>query len=182
MIASALMLAMQAAVPSAETLAAHPPMVSMPATQPQRVAIDPVEAIALFRALCLPHLTDAGAFVVAVAGSGVPFTTVPSRDGGTGQTWRSDRALIRYGQSADGATRCTLLARTAKSVDQLSFSAKLAEALALKTGRTRTGKGQGVTEWSAAGPEGRTVQISAATRNAAGGAGMDIRLSAALGK
>ena len=178
--AAALLLIAQGAVPSAETLAANPPVVTTPS--PQRVPIDPVDAIAMFRALCLPNLTDPGAFAVAMAASDVPFTAVPRRDATPGQTWRADRALVTYGQARDGAIRCTLLGRTAGNVDQLALSAKLAEALALKTGRTRMGKGQAVTEWSAAGPDGKAVQISAATRNAPAGGGTDIRLSAAMAR
>jgi hypothetical protein len=188
MIGLALLLAVQGATPSAETLATRPPVVATPPARAAqaiapggaRVPIDPVEAIALFRSLCLPNLTDDGAFAVAVAASEVPFTAIPRRDAGAGQTWRSDRALLSYGQARDGSRRCALLGRTARNVDQLGLSAKLAEALALKTGRTRMGKGQAVTEWSAAGPDGKLVQISAATRNAATGGGTDIRLSAAM--
>ena len=176
MIGAALLLALQTVPVEAEPAAAP-----APAATPQRVPIDPAAAVALFRTLCLPNLTDEAAFVTAVAASDVPFMAVPRRDAGPGQTWRADRALLTYGTVRDGSRRCTLLGRTGGNVDQLGFSARVAEALALKTGRTRTGKGQAVTDWAAAGPEGRTVQISAATRNAVGG-GTDIRLSATLAK
>ena len=176
---TAWLLIAQAVTPDAPTPAAQPPVISAP--MPQRVAIDPAEAVAAFRALCLPTLTDPAAFAAAVAASGMAFVAVPRRDAGAGQTWRADRALLTYSTARDGAQRCTLLGRTAGILDQLGFSARVAEALALKTGRTRTGKGQAVTDWSAAGPEGRTVRISAATRNGPGG-GTDIRLSAALGQ
>ncbi|MFD1949441.1 hypothetical protein ACFSGX_01505 [Sphingomonas arantia] len=181
---SVALLIAQGGVPGAETLRAHPPVVSAPASTPVapvRVAIDPGAAVTLFKTLCLPNLTDADAFAAAVAASDLKFASVPRRDTGPGQTWRADRALVTYGQARDGAMRCTVLGRAAASVDHLNLSARVAEALVLKTGRTRSGKGQPVTDWSAAGPDGRAVRISAGTRNAADG-GTDIRLSAALAK
>ncbi|WP_076068931.1 hypothetical protein [Sphingomonas montana] len=185
MIGLALLLTAQAVAPSAEMLAARPPVVTtLPgaaAGQPQRVAVDPAAAVALFKTLCLPNLTDPTAFSAAVAASDLSFAAIPRRDAGVGQAWRADRALVTYGQARDGAMRCTVLGRATGSVDQLGFSARVAEALALKTGRTRSGKGQAVTDWSAAGPDGRAVRISAGTRNAADG-GTDMRLSAALAK
>lgn len=147
----------------------------------QRVAIDPRLAVTTFRDICLPHLADPDGLAAAVTASPIGFVAIPRRDAGTGRSWRADRALLTYGGSSDGAPRCTLLGQAAQGVDQLALAAQVMEALVLKAGRTRSGKGQAVTDWSTAGADGRIVLISAATRNASR-RGTDIRLSAVLAK
>lgn len=185
MILTALILAMQAApAPSA----AAPAAAAKPAPSPveKLKVIDSVAALDLFKAVCWDAFRNPDAFHAAVTLAPVPLALQPKPEGSDqpGESYKADEALLTYLASdilpRDIPSRqCNLRVRLAGAADQLALAARIQQALALPSGRTRTRASQSQTEWDVPGPDARVARLFAITRAAPGGT-TELRLSALL--
>ena len=110
-------------------------------------AADPAQAVALFRDLCVAHWRDPEALHYAISTAPVIFAVVPKRDPShPGETWRSPGLYLSYLPPDAGGTmatpQCTMHGTMKHGADQLTFAARVAEALKLRGGTTHTGAGE----------------------------------------
>jgi|GEM_PF-6884392 len=181
MILAAFLLAMQAA-PAAAPAAAKAP----PSPVEKLKVIDSVAALDLFKAVCWDAFRNPDAFHAAITLAPVPLALQPKAEGSTrpGESYRSNEALLTY-LASDGlpanipSRQCHLRVRLAGAADQLALAARIQQALALPSGRTRTRAEQSQTEWDVPGDDARITRLFAITRAAPGGT-TELRLSALL--
>jgi hypothetical protein len=181
MILAALLLAMQAPAASA-------PAAAKPAPSPveKLKVIDSVAALDLFKAVCWDAFRNPDAFHAAVTLAPVPLALQPKAEGPAqpGETYKADEALLTYLASDTlpaniPSRQCSLRVRLAGAANQLALAARVSQALALPSGRTRTRADQSQTEWDVPGPDARVARLFAVTRAAPGGT-TELRLSALL--
>ena len=181
-----LALFLQAAAP-APANALPPPAAPATAAADVTKAIDPAAAIGLFKSVCWDSFRDPATFHAAVAGSPIVLTAVPQAPADPTQPselFRSDEAVLRYIASDSLPTsipsrQCRLQVRLTAVIDQLALAARIGAALAIPTGRTRTGPTLSMTTWDVTGTDARTTRLLAISRNGRGG-GTELRLSALL--
>lgn len=167
------------APPAATKPAAAPAAPRAPALRP----IDSATALDAFTGGCWTYLDDPDGLRAALAGGTLPLVQQPRPEGNPSEQWRSNQAILTYTASdslpAGVPTRqCVLTVRLSGAVDQLALAARIAAALQLTGGRTRTSGGLSQTVWDA--PRGPRIQrLIAATRAAPGGQS-DLRLTALL--
>jgi len=159
---------------------ATPPTAAAEALRPTDQAL----AIDTFRVLCWTNLREPEAFHDALPTAPLPLTPAPAADGAAAEVYRAPQAILTYLASdalAAGVPprQCRLRVRLGGTVDQLALAARIGEALALPSGRTRTDPTGSTTTWDVAQPDGRIVRLIAATRNAVSG-DSELRLSALL--
>jgi hypothetical protein len=150
-------------------------------------SIEPALAIETFRTACWASFRDPAAFHSGVASAPVPLVPVARADGApapAGEVYHAPQAVLTYLASDTLAAgvpsrQCRLRFRLSGTADQLALAARLADALSLPTGRTRTDPAGSETSWDVPQPDGRIVRLIAATRNGVGG-GSELRLAALL--
>ncbi len=181
-----LALFLQAAAPSAPVKPVTVPSQPRPAVETTR-PIDPAAAIALFKSLCWDSFRDPALFHAAVSASPTPLTPAAPAPAGAaqpGELFHSDEAVLSY-VAADNLPpsipprQCSLRMRLAGAGDQLALAARIGAALAIPSGRTRTGPTLSITTWDVVGADLRTTRLLAVSRNGRAG-GTELRLSALL--
>lgn len=171
-----LALLLQAATPAA-------PVATPPAAAKLRT-IDAATAVETFKTICWEAFRDPAYFQVAVTGGTIPFQQVPRAPGRPGDSYRAPEALLTYVASDAVPTgvpthQCILQVSLAGAADQLVLARRVATALALGSGTTRTTATGSRTQWDVPAPDGRTSRLFVATRNAANGR-TDLILTALL--
>ena len=150
--------------------------------------IDPATAVGLFKSLCWDSFRDPATFHAALGAS--PVTLAPAPPPATadptqpGELFRSDEAVLSYVASDSlpasiPSRQCSLRVRLAGGADQLALAARIGAALAIPSGRTRTGPTLSITTWDVTGADQRTTRLLAVSHNGRAG-GTELRLWALL--
>ena len=164
---------------------AAPAATPTPRPAPVRLkTIDAATAVETFRSICWISFRDPVSFQLAVTGGTIPFEQLPRRADRAGDVYRAPEAILTY-VASDAAPpgvpthQCVLRVSLAGAADQLVLARRVATALGVGNGFTRTTAAGSRTSWDIAAPDGRATRLFVATRNAANGR-TDLTLTALL--
>ncbi|SFS03354.1 hypothetical protein SAMN05192580_2788 [Sphingomonas jatrophae] len=174
---------LQAAAPAAAPPAPVTPA-PVEAAAPKLRPSDAATAVDTFKLSCWAHFREPDDLRAAIPTLSLPLAEQPKARSGPTTVWRTDEAVLTYVAGDDlpagvPSRQCTLRTKLAGAADQLTLAARVAQALSLAGGRTRTGRGAAQTIWDVRQPDGRTARLIATTTNASGGQ-TDLRLQALL--
>jgi len=144
-------------------------------------ASDPAKAVETFKSTCWSHLRDEAALGEAAAIAPIAFRAQPHGTGPT-HSWRALEGVLSYAADLPPGVpspQCILRLHLAAQADQLALAARIAAALALPSGRTRTGLAVSETQWDVPTSDARTTRLIVTTRNTANG-GSSLRFAAVL--